>query len=49
MNAAAPDSSSKIPAILMILSNDHHPLQKQQHFLLTQMTFKTFLNPKHKE
>jgi len=49
MKTAAPGGSSKLPAILMILPNDHHLLQKQQHILLTQMTFETFLNPKQEE
>jgi len=49
METAAPFNSTKLPAILMILPKDHHLLQKQQHILLTEMTFETFLNPKHKE
>jgi len=49
METAAPGSSSKLPAILMILPKDYHLLQKQQHILLAQMTFETFLTPKHEE
>jgi len=49
METAVPGSSSKFSAILMILPKDHHLLQKQQHILLTKMTFETFLNPKQKE
>ena len=44
MEKATSDSSSKLPAILMILPNDHHLIQKQQYILLTQMTFETFPN-----
>jgi hypothetical protein len=49
METAVPGRSSKLPAISMILPNDHRLLQKQQHILLTQMTFGTFINPKQKE
>jgi hypothetical protein len=44
MEAAASSSNSEIPAILMILPNDHHLLQKLQHILLLQRTIETFLN-----
>jgi hypothetical protein len=44
MEAAASSSNSERPAILMILPNDHHLLQKLQHILLLQRTFETFLN-----
>jgi hypothetical protein len=42
--AAASSSNSELPAILMILPNDHRLLQKLQHILLLQRTFETFLN-----
>jgi hypothetical protein len=44
MEAAASSSNSELPAILMILPNDHRLLQKLQHILLLQRTFETFLN-----
>jgi hypothetical protein len=44
MEAAASSSNSELPAILMILPNYHRLLQKLQHILLLQRTFKTFLN-----
>jgi hypothetical protein len=48
MEAAAFSSNSELPAILMILPNDHRLLQKLQHILLPQMTFETFLTVRKK-
>jgi hypothetical protein len=48
MEAAAYSSNSELPAILMILPNNHRLLQKLQHILLFQRTFQTFLNYKQK-